>query len=361
MHWRNGTPVAAPGASETRAQLPFGEAVASAFYQAALGSSATPTPLALSALETAAGLWSRGFASADVEGDSGALPSPTLAHIARSLCRAGESIHAIVVRDGRVSLMPVGTWDVRGPADPARWFYRCDVFGASDHETMVLPAASVLHVRYSYDAERPWLGVSPLARAHATGQLAAWLELRMSEEASAQSGHLLPVPDRHGDSGDDEDTDPLAGLKSDFAQMGGKTLLVETTATAWGEGRGAAPQSDWKPHRIGAAIPEGNVKLRDSAFESVLNACGIPIALTGHGEAAGLREAWRVFLHGTLAPIARLIEHEASMKLGAKVRIGFDRLFASDLSGRARAFQSMVGAGMDVSKAAALAGLMQPE
>jgi hypothetical protein len=36
-------------------------------------------------------------------------------------------------------------------------------------------------------------------------------------------------------------------------------------------------------------------------------------------------------------------------------------MFASDLSGRARAFQSMVGGGMDVSKAAALAGLMDAD
>ena len=35
-------------------------------------------------------------------------------------------------------------------------------------------------------------------------------------------------------------------------------------------------------------------------------------------------------------------------------------MFASDLSGRARAFQPMVGGGMPVDKAAALAGLMDP-
>ena len=34
---------------------------------------------------------------------------------------------------------------------------------------------------------------------------------------------------------------------------------------------------------------------------------------------------------------------------------------AADLSGRARAFQSMVGAGMDAAKAAGLAGLMEAE
>ena len=41
--------------------------------------------------------------------------------------------------------------------------------------------------------------------------------------------------------------------------------------------------------------------------------------------------------------------------------LSFNRMFASDLSGRARAFQSMVGGGMDVQKAAALAGLMETE
>ena len=39
----------------------------------------------------------------------------------------------------------------------------------------------------------------------------------------------------------------------------------------------------------------------------------------------------------------------------------FDRLFASDLSGRARAFGSMVQGGMDVTKAATLAGLMEQD
>ncbi len=35
-------------------------------------------------------------------------------------------------------------------------------------------------------------------------------------------------------------------------------------------------------------------------------------------------------------------------------------LAASDVQGRARAFQSMVGGGMDIAKAAGLAGLLVP-
>ena len=56
-----------------------------------------------------------------------------------------------------------------------------------------------------------------------------------------------------------------------------------------------------------------------------------------------------------------MFAEELSSKLDRTITLNFDRLFAADLSGRARAFQSMVGGGMDVSKAAALAGLMAEE
>ena len=357
MRWQNGSPVREPEKRATGGA--FGEAVASAFYQAALGTAAEPSALEIGAVEVAAGLWSRGFAAAECAGDRGALPAPTLAHIARSLCRRGESIHLVRVRDGAVSLIPVGTWDVRGGPQPDEWFYRCDVFGASDHATYVVPASSVLHVRYAYDAERPWLGVSPLTWARQTGQLAAWSERRLTEESSAAVGNLLPVPDRHGDSGDDEEADPLNQLKADLAKIGGKTLLIESTATAWGDGRGAAPQADWKPHRIGPAPPAPNVALRAAALESVLAACGIPEGLTGAGEGSAMRESWRVFMHGTLQPLARLVEHEASMKLDSDVRISFDGLMASDLQGRARSYKSLVDGGMPGPDAAMLCGFVR--
>ena len=60
-------------------------------------------------------------------------------------------------------------------------------------------------------------------------------------------------------------------------------------------------------------------------------------------------------------PVSLSVSAELSDKLDTDIRLSFDRMFASDLSGRARAFQSMVGGGMDVQKAAALAGLMEPE
>ena len=60
-------------------------------------------------------------------------------------------------------------------------------------------------------------------------------------------------------------------------------------------------------------------------------------------------------------PMAKIVEQELTEKLETPISLSFDRLFAADLAGRARAFQSLVNGGMDTSKAAGLAGLMQAE
>ena len=65
-------------------------------------------------------------------------------------------------------------------------------------------------------------------------------------------------------------------------------------------------------------------------------------------------------LFGVLSPLGRKVESELRRRLG-DVSLDCSELRASDLSGRARAFQSMVGAGMDISKAAGLAGLMDSD
>ena len=66
----------------------------------------------------------------------------------------------------------------------------------------------------------------------------------------------------------------------------------------------------------------------------------------------------RQALFGVLSPLGRLVESERQEKLEDTVTLSWQELRASDLSGRARAFQSMVGGGMDVSQAVAVAGLM---
>ena len=211
----------------------------------------------------------RAFAVADVEPATTAtraLTPAVLSLMARNLIRRGESLHLIEVDRGGVRLIPVvGVWDVRGRWDPVTWRYRADVFGPSGNVTRCVPAAGVIHARYSVDPARPWQGVSPLGWARLTGRLHANLEDALSDEAGGTRGHVLPVP--QGPDGDEVDADgnpidPLADLRADVQSLHGRTVLTETTSAGWGEGQMAAPAADWKPQRIGANPPR---RLRPSA------------------------------------------------------------------------------------------------
>ena len=102
-------------------------------------------------------------------------------------------------------------------------------------------------------------------------------------------------------------------------------------------------------------------KIRSAVGETVLACCGIPVELAESGQRTAACEAWRRLLHGTIQPVGKLIEQELLVKFEMPVSLGFEPIAASDIQGRARAFQSMVGGGMDVIKAAALTGLLEAE
>ena len=339
----------------------FTDAVVAALLAQA-GGGTTADPSATAALEAAAGSYARAFAVASVEPNTPAtraLTPAVLALMARDLIRGGESLHAIEVdRDG-VRLLPCGSWDVRGGPNPATWRYRVDTFGPSGNTTRHLPAAAVIHARYSVDPARPWLGISPLGWARLTGRLHAELEGALADESGGPRGHLLPVPaGPYGDGDEPTTTDPNEKLPADLANMKGELRMVESSAAGWGEGKSAAPQTDLKPNRIGAAPPPSLATLRTDSGMAVLSACGVSSDLFIHGDAAGQRESWRRFLHGSVQPLGDLLAAELADKLNAPgLALKFDRLMASDLSGRARALGSMVQAGMALDDARRLAGL----
>ena len=68
-------------------------------------------------------------------------------------------------------------------------------------------------------------------------------ERSIAVEAQGSIAQLLAIPQDGGDAGDD---DPLASRKADIRAASGKALLVERVNSGWGEGKVAAPQSDWK-------------------------------------------------------------------------------------------------------------------
>ena len=125
-----------------------------------------------------------------------------------------------------------------------------------------------------------------------------------------------------------------------------------------GEGRQAAPRQDWQPARLGAKPPDALVSLRSDAAEAVLSACGVPVSLVTDADGTSQRESWRRFVMGSVEPLLLMVAEEVEAKLEAQVSFDLSRLWAHDLAGRAGAFSKLVGAGMDLAKAAAVSGVL---
>ena len=315
---------------------------------------------ATAAVEAAAGALSRAFMAAEVEGPADVIEavSPrTLAQIGRDLVRVGESLHVIRYTGGRLRLIPSSTWYWEGDADPATWTCTATAYGPSGSSTWRVPMSSVVFVAWGSPTARPYHGLSPSSWSADTSRLMANAERSLADEAGGPLAQLLPVPQDGGDG--DADTDPLAGLKSDITSAAGKALLVETTAAGWGEGAVAAPRADWKQSRLGPMPPESMVKLADSAFSRVLAAAGVPPSLfVDDADGTAQREGLRRYHMGVVRPMARLLETELTEKLGAAVRLTFDR-YPLDMVSRAQTFAKLAAVeGVSPELALELSGML---
>ena len=148
-------------------------------------------------------------------------------------------------------------------------------------------------------------------------------------------------------------------LAGDIKTLKGQLGVVET-----GRGYsdpGSGPAKDFEAIRVGPHPPQVLIQLRESVERSVYAAAGVP-PLSSNQDGTSQRESMRRFLHSTLTPVGVIAASELSVKLDTPgLTFAFDKLFAADLAGRARAFQSLVGGGIDVTRAAALAGLLEAE
>ena len=337
---------------ESRQQGPYTDAITAAILASATGQAGAASVQQTAAVEIAAGLIGRAFAAAKVEGSDLADPS-TLAAIGRDMVTVGQALY--VVTPDRTELLPVSSHDIQGGARRESWRYSLEMPTPGGGEMRgFYDWMSVLHARYSYDAVQPWIGIGPLARAKTGADLAAQLEGSLRDESGTTVGYLLPIPTDGADAS-------VTALKQDLGRLRGKTSVVETTSGGWGDGRLSAPRHDYMPQRLGPAPPDATVKLHAASTLAVLGMCGVPIELLQNSDGTSQREAWRRFLHGTLQPLSMIIARELSRLAGRPVTISHAALFASDIAGRARAFQSLVGSGMSLQDAAAQTGLLNPE
>ena len=111
-------------------------------------------------------------------------------------------------------------------------------------------------------------------------------------------------------------------------------------------------------HRIGGDVPQSHASLWPVLSQEIASACQVPPALLdASAPAASLRESWRRFLFGALAPTARLLEAELQAKVSPDMELVFGELRASDLTGRARALKQLTESGIDLAEAREICGL----
>ena len=302
-------------------------------------------------VQAAAGAVARALATAAVTGDRGALPAETRYAIGYDLVKHGQYVALLQMDpDGSARLLRA---DANSPTygGPEResWRYNLTIGGPSHTRTLTAPAASVAHVLWNSDSITPWRGRSPLAVAAASGSLAARVAHSLTGEADIPSVRVTPMP---------------AGQKKETAQFIANRLrqgglqFPETAMAGGGQGRVAAPITDWKGNRYGFDAPDSAVKLHQLMIEELAAAVGVPPAMMAGARSAGpaMRESFRQFLLLTVEPLAALVAAEVSRVIESPVRLTFDSLAAADVAGRARAVHVLTESGIDKAEAMRRAG-----
>ena len=211
---------------------------------------------------------------------------------------------------------------------------------------VTLPGASVLHVRYSPSASRPWAGRSPVQLALDTARAAARLETATSEELSFTQSQMLSPRQRASDYGIAETLNPEAIQK-----------IVDAFAQHTNTGAFVVP-ADVQASRLGPEPPDSFALLRDRLENSMYAIHGIPPALVAaRGTGTALRESFRQVLHSLIKPLGALVVEELQAKLDPDAALDFTAMRAGDAVGTARAFGSLTKGGLSPAAAAAAVGL----
>ena len=309
---------------------------------------------ATAGVQAAAGIVGRALSAATLEGDGGAVNPHLLEGIGTDLVRAGRFLGRLIVGPGgRVRILRAGAVAsvVSGEADPDTWRYSLSMGGPSSARTVWATAAEVINVRINSDSYRPWEGIAPLARAVASGQLAARLAASLGDEADVVVSRILPIAQGSGEGAANQLSKVIAGT------LPGRLAFPETQLAGAGAGRSSAPMRDFGATRTGWEAPPSAATIYAHLFSEVAEVCGVPGALVNPASAGpAAREAWRRLTVGTIEPYARLIESELTRVLERPVTVKLRRLGGVDAAGRARALHVLVEAGFTPEAAQELLG-----
>ena len=117
----------------------------------------------------------------------GAFDATWRESIASNLIRSGQVVYLIGASpDTGLSLQPISHWDVMGGPSVSSWRYRVEQAGPTSSTWRTVPAAAVLHVRWSTNPARPVGGcqsVTACGRLWRTGWRSRAAAVRGGERA----------------------------------------------------------------------------------------------------------------------------------------------------------------------------------
>ena len=295
---------------ETRGAGDYTDQILSGYFAAATGRIHAAS---VAGVQAAAGIVGRALASAVVEGDGGAVDPHLLENVGTDLVRAGRFLGRLTVGPrGRVRILracaaPSVTY---GNSDPESWIYWLQEGGPSEARTVRAVASEVVNVRINSDSRRPWEGIAPLARAVASGQLAARLASSLGDEADVVVSRIIPIAQGSGEGAANQLSKAIAGT------LPGRLAFPETQLAGAGAGRSSAPLRDFRGERTGWEAPISGPQLYAHLFSEVAEVCGVPAALVNPASAGpAAREAWRRLTVGTIdEAVARLFSYRESFK-----------------------------------------------
>ena len=271
-----------------------------------------------------------------------------LSTIARSMVDTGQSDWLINVGStGGVVLLPVTAAAVVGGADPRSWQYQLTMPGPSETVTLQRSGESILSFRLRVDSKTPWAG-KPAISASVTGELLCQLEGQLREEAK-----VLPARVIAGGAAADQ--------AQDISEIVGAGGIVGIT-------QAVASREDPSGIRAGVVRNESTaptVSLHEKLSSLICGAMGVPADLVmGSSSESGSRESFRRLASTTINNILTTISREWETKMGTALQWDLDQLRSSDEVSRARALGSranavsrLVGSGVDLPQALALAGI----
>ena len=229
------------------------------------------------AVQGGASLYGVAFAGSEIDPQHSVTESLTaavLANMVREVATLSESFYLLQVRRGHAFLLPMSGVTVNGASpDRETWTYEGQVNGPDHSVVGRYSARRVIHVQWSFNATRPWIGISPLQRFSLSAELLAAIERVPRSELSRESRYILPIP-----------TDPA---RSDYGQWvkdltgsrGGGLIVGRTMMGSAVAGIGSTPQGDFEQSRLGPEPNRESVELRAQVQAAVQMAMGVDPAL----------------------------------------------------------------------------------